>query len=87
MDPTPGQPLSRPVIFATGYRQEFSFLEGLPNPLRHRRGVSASVPGLYFVGLSGQTGFASATLRGVGRDAAEVVRHLVRTSGHRTIRA
>lgn len=67
------------VIFATGYRQEFSFLEGLPNPVRHRRGVSASVPGLYFVGLSGQTGFASATLRGVGPDAAEVVRRLVRT--------
>jgi putative flavoprotein involved in K+ transport len=66
------------VIFATGYRQEYPFLDPLANALRHRRGVSLAVPGLYFVGLSGQTGLASATLRGVGPDAEEVVAHLVR---------
>jgi putative flavoprotein involved in K+ transport len=66
------------VIFATGYRQEFPFLSALPNALNQQRGVSVAVPGLYFVGLSGQTGLASATLRGVGPDAREIVGHLVR---------
>jgi putative flavoprotein involved in K+ transport len=32
------------------------------------------VPGLYFVGMSGQRSFRSATLRGVGRDPVFVVR-------------
>jgi putative flavoprotein involved in K+ transport len=66
------------VIFATGYRTEYPFLKALACALPHRRGVSLGIPGLYFVGLSGQTGLASATLRGVGRDAAEVVRALRR---------
>lgn len=66
------------VIFATGFRQEFPFLSALPNALHQRRGVSLAVRGLYFVGLSGQTGFASATLRGVGPDAAEIVGRLTR---------
>ena len=44
----------------------------------HQHGVSLTVPGLYFVGLSNQRTFASATLRGVGPDAAVVVRHLTR---------
>ena len=35
--------------------------------------MSRAVPGLYFVGLPFQTSFASATLRGVGSDAALVV--------------
>jgi hypothetical protein len=45
--------------------------------------VSCTVPELYFIGLPFQTSFASATLRGVGRDAELVVararRHLVRS--------
>jgi putative flavoprotein involved in K+ transport len=71
------------VIFATGYRPSFPYLSGLgalddeQQPLQDE-GVSTSVPGLYFVGLSGQTSFRSATLRGVGRDAAHVVRTLRR---------
>jgi putative flavoprotein involved in K+ transport len=40
--------------------------------------VSLTVPGLYFMGLSNQRTFSSATLRGVGSDAAVVVRHLTR---------
>jgi putative flavoprotein involved in K+ transport len=44
--------------------------------------VSRAVRGLYFVGLPFQTSFASATLRGVGPDAALVVararRHVAR---------
>jgi putative flavoprotein involved in K+ transport len=71
------------VIFATGYRPHFPHLAGLGalqgngQPL-HRKGVSSAVPGLYFVGLSGQRSFRSATLRGVGPDAAYVVRALRR---------
>jgi putative flavoprotein involved in K+ transport len=71
------------VIFATGYRPHLAYLAPLGaldaagQPL-HRHGVSLTVPGLYFVGLSNQRTFASATLRGVGPDAAVVVRHLTR---------
>jgi putative flavoprotein involved in K+ transport len=36
------------------------------------------VPGLGYVGVPGQTGVASAMLRGVGPDAAHVVRQLQR---------
>ncbi len=66
------------VIFATGFRHAMDFLrpsgalDAHGQPL-HRRGVSTSVRGLGFVGLSGQNGFASATLRGVGRDADYVI--------------
>ena len=66
------------VIFATGFRHAMDFLrpsgalDAQGQPL-HRRGVSTAVRGLGFVGLSGQNGFASATLRGVGRDADYVI--------------
>ena len=69
------------VIFATGYRPDLGYLpasafggDGWP---LHRRGVSSTQPSLGFVGLPGQTGLASATLRGVGPDARRVVRNLV----------
>lgn len=70
------------VVFATGYRAHLDFLRGTGaldkrgEPVQ-RMGVSRTVPGLYFVGLSGQRALASATLRGAGQDAAAVVRHLV----------
>ncbi len=68
------------VIFATGYRPNLDYLrplgalreDGRPN---QRAGIARSVPGLYFVGLPFQTSFSSATLRGVGPDAARVVSH------------
>src|SRR5436305_1878127 len=71
------------VIFATGFRPRLAYLAGLGavdggGRVRQRGGVSTAVSGLYFVGLSGQRTFASATLRGVGPDAARVVRHLRR---------
>jgi putative flavoprotein involved in K+ transport len=76
------------VLLATGYRPQVAHLRGCVGPdgraalapdgvPRHRGGVSTTVPGLGFVGLEGQRGLASATLRGVGRDAEFVVRRLV----------
>jgi putative flavoprotein involved in K+ transport len=69
------------VIMATGFRPHLPFLAGTGaldadgKPL-HRRGISTSVPGLAYVGLEYQRTFASATLRGVGRDARYVVRRM-----------
>ena len=75
------------VVLATGYRPNLDYLrplgalreDGRPN---QRAGIARTVPGLYFVGLPFQTSFASATLRGVGSDAAHVVararRHVAR---------
>jgi putative flavoprotein involved in K+ transport len=71
------------VIFATGYHPNLTYL-ALPGALDaedqalQHHGVSLTVPGLYFVGLSNQRTFASATLRGVGPDASVIVRHLTR---------
>lgn len=64
------------ILLATGYRAELSYLE--PAERGHGRGISAVHPGLGYVGLEWQRSFASATLRGVGRDARYVVRHLLR---------
>jgi putative flavoprotein involved in K+ transport len=71
------------VIFATGFRPRSPYLAelgalGAGGQVLHRGGISTVVRGLYFVGLSGQRTFASATLRGVGPDADRVVRHLRR---------
>ncbi|MWA14585.1 flavin-containing monooxygenase [Streptomyces sp. BA2] len=71
------------VILATGFRPDVAYLAGTGAldergaPL-HRAGVSTSVPGLGYVGLEYQHNNASASLRGVGRDAAYVLRKLVR---------
>jgi putative flavoprotein involved in K+ transport len=69
------------VICATGYRPNLDYLAALDaldaqGQARQRDGISRMVAGLYYMGLSGQRTFASATLRGVGPDAAAVVRHL-----------
>ncbi|WP_416396181.1 flavin-containing monooxygenase [Allohahella sp. A8] len=69
------------LIMATGFINKPRFLEGLDGlsaeeASRQRGGVSLAVPGLYFVGVPWQRSHASATLRGVGPDAAVVVRHL-----------
>ncbi len=71
------------VIYATGFRPNLDYLQPLNaldengNP-HHLLGDSTTVEGLYYVGLSGQTSFASATLRGVGHDAKRVTKHLQR---------
>lgn len=68
------------VIFATGYRPNVMYLKSLKgaldssgNPI-HDKGVSQTVRGLYYVGLSGQRTFSSATIRGVGPDAKYVIK-------------
>ena len=71
------------VILATGYRLNLDYLAPLGaldanSDAQQRYGISTLVPGLYFVGLANQRTYASATLRGVGPDAAVVVQHLRR---------
>ncbi|MFH8564624.1 flavin-containing monooxygenase [Streptomyces sp. NPDC017988] len=71
------------LILATGYRPDLGYLaatgalDAAGTPL-HRAGVSTTVPRLGFVGLEYQHNNASASLRGVGRDAAYVVKRLCR---------
>ena len=68
------------LIWATGYRNDYSWIEGntvLENGYPdHLRGVSNTLPGLYYVGLKFQYRINSATIGGVGADAeyvAEVI--------------
>lgn len=70
------------ILLATGYRPDVGYLadtgalteDGRP---RQRLGLSSTVPGLGYVGLELQRTVASATLRGVSRDADYVVRRLI----------
>jgi putative flavoprotein involved in K+ transport len=64
------------ILLATGYRPALSYLDAAE--FGHRKGISTVHPGLGYVGLEWQRSFASATLRGVGRDAHYVVCHLLR---------
>lgn len=72
------------VIWATGYRPDFSWIHGLDvdeagYPF-HDRGISTRVPGL---GLPFQYGLTSGIIGGAGRDA----RHLARRLPHRAATA
>lgn len=65
------------VIWATGYHPDYSFVaapvvgdDGWPV---EERGVSPSVPGLYFLGVPFQFAFSSMLVAGAGRDAKYVV--------------
>ena len=65
------------VIWATGYRPDYSFVaapivgdDGWPI---EERGVSPTVPGLYFLGVPFQYAFSSMLVAGAGRDAEYVV--------------
>jgi putative flavoprotein involved in K+ transport len=71
------------IILATGYRPDVDYLAATRAldhagwPI-HCRGISLTVPRLGYVGLPGQTGVASATVRGVATDAGRVTRHIRR---------
>jgi putative flavoprotein involved in K+ transport len=65
------------VIWATGYRPDYSLVaapivgdDGWPV---EERGVSPTVPGLYFLGIPFQYAFTSMLVTGAGRDADYVV--------------
>jgi hypothetical protein len=68
------------VIWCTGFVPDFGWID-LPvlaadsGPV-HDRGVVASEPGLYFVGLVFQYALASSLVSGVGRDAAHIAKHI-----------
>jgi Predicted flavoprotein involved in K+ transport len=68
------------VIWCTGFRQDYSWIDlpiaGESGFVRQERGLVASQPGLYFVGLLFQFAVTSDALVGVGRDAAFVAKHL-----------
>jgi putative flavoprotein involved in K+ transport len=63
------------VIWATGFRPDYSWIElpvlGADGRLRHRRGVT-DVPGLYFLGLTWQHTRGSALLGWVREDAEHI---------------
>jgi putative flavoprotein involved in K+ transport len=64
------------VIWCTGFDAGFSWID-LPvfdadGEPRHERGIVASEPGLYFVGLHFLYAFSSDMIHGVGRDAARI---------------
>ena len=63
------------ILYATGFSAnnkpflcDLDALDADGIPIEHQ-GVSSSVDGLYYIGLEGQIAPASATLRGVSRDA------------------
>ena len=68
------------VIWATGYRPDYAFIDahvtgadGWPDEVR---GVSPTVPGLFFVGVPFQYAFSSMLVTGAGRDAKYVVERI-----------
>ena len=73
------------VIWCTGFRQDFSWLD-LPifdasgEPI-HERGVVTQEPGLYLVGLIYQYSFSSDALPSRSRDAAYVAKHIAASRG------
>ncbi len=73
------------VIWATGYRPDYSLVaapivgdDGWPVEVR---GVSPTVPGLYFLGVPFQYAFASMLVTGAGRDAQYVVDRIAERAG------
>jgi putative flavoprotein involved in K+ transport len=70
------------VIWCTGFSTEFGWID-LPvfaengRPIQYR-GVVASMPGLYFIGLEFLYAATSAVLPGVGRDAGYIAKHIAK---------
>ena len=69
------------VVWCTGFKTDFGWIDqpvfdeaGEP---KHERGVVASEPGLYFLGLIFLHSFSSDVLPNRGRDAKHIVKHIV----------
>jgi putative flavoprotein involved in K+ transport len=79
------------VVWCTGFRPDFSWIdlpvfgeEENPKEPMHHRGIVATQPGLYFVGLFFLRAGSSALLRGVGTDAEHIVKAIAsRANGDR----
>ncbi len=72
----------RTVLWATGFRPDYSWLE-IPvldrkGRIRHDGGVVLEAPGLYVMGLQFMRRRKSALIDGAGHDAAELSEHLAR---------
>src|SRR5215211_4961205 len=67
------------IIWCTGFEAGLSWIDlpvlGEQEPM-HERGVVASEPGLYFVGLAFLYAASSSQIQGVGRDAEHVARQI-----------
>lgn len=78
------------VVWTTGFDVDFSWIRlpvlGADGRLAHDRGVVAAVPGLWFVGLPFQSGFTSAFIGGVERDARRIVEALAASRSARGAR-
>jgi putative flavoprotein involved in K+ transport len=74
------------VIWCTGFGPDFSWID-LPvfgeheNEPMHHRGIVASQPGLFFVGLSFLYAMSSGFLPGVDRDAEHIVHAILARAG------
>jgi len=75
------------VIWATGYRSEYHWIDvpvfGEDGRVRHRRGVT-DYPGLFFLGLSWQYTRGSALLGWVNDDAEFIDEHIAANADNRT---
>jgi putative flavoprotein involved in K+ transport len=64
------------VVWCTGFHPGFSWIDlpvfGPDGEPRHERGIVASEPGLFFLGLHFLYSFSSTMIHGVGRDAERV---------------
>ena len=78
------------VIWCTGFSPGFEWIDlpivGHDGEPIHERGVVASHPGLYFVGLFFQSAVTSALVGGVGRDAEYVAQHIGRRTSDSSAR-
>ena len=68
------------IIWCTGYHPNFSWIdlpvfEG-PHEPKHKAGILAQEPGLYFVGLHFLYALSSTMIHGVGRDARRIAKDI-----------
>ena len=81
----------RTVIWATGYRPQLGWIDGLELPASGwpttHRGAVTGIPGLYVMGMPFQYALTSGLIGGVGRDAAYVVEQLVKQPGRSVVPA